>query len=70
MGLGARPAGVHWRAAAPADAAAYARSRYAALRTADAEGLQTIVAVAPGEGPLAAAVLDRLRRAAVGSARG
>ena len=63
------PAGAA-RLAAPADAAAYARSLYAALRTADADGLQTILAVAPVDGPLAAAVLDRLRRAAVGSARG
>ncbi|MBI1378015.1 MAG: threonylcarbamoyl-AMP synthase [Frankiales bacterium] len=57
------------RLAAPADAAAYARALYAALRRADVEGLRTVVAVAPEGGPLAAAVLDRLRRAAVGSAR-
>jgi L-threonylcarbamoyladenylate synthase len=53
----------------PRDAAAYARGLYAALRTADRAGLATILAVAPDDGPLAAAVLDRLRRAAVGSAR-
>ena len=62
------PEGVH-RLAAPEDSAAYARSLYAALRAADADGIATIVAVAPAVGVLAAAVHDRLRRAAVGSAR-
>ncbi len=55
------------RLAAPADAAAYARALYRALRAADDEGLTTILAVAPADGPLAAAVVDRLRRAATGS---
>jgi L-threonylcarbamoyladenylate synthase len=62
------PEGVH-RLAAPEDSAAYARSLYAALRAADADGIATIVAVAPAVGVLAGAVHDRLRRAAVGSAR-
>ncbi|HET7900868.1 MAG TPA: Sua5 family C-terminal domain-containing protein, partial [Candidatus Nanopelagicales bacterium] len=64
----ATPAGVR-RLAAPADAAAYARALYAALRSADDAGCATVVAVAPDDGALAAAVLDRLRRAAAGSAR-
>ena len=63
------PDGVR-RLAAPEDSAAYARALYAALRAADADGIATIVAVAPTGGVLAAAVHDRLRRAAVGSARG
>jgi L-threonylcarbamoyladenylate synthase len=63
------PAGVT-RLAEPDDSAAYARSLYAALRQADADAVRTVLAVAPGDGgPLAAAVLDRLRRAATGSAR-
>jgi L-threonylcarbamoyladenylate synthase len=57
------------RLADPADAAAYARALYRALRVADAARLATILAVAPDDGPLAEAVRDRLRRAAVGSAR-
>ena len=56
------------RLAAPEDAATYARALYAALRDADSAGIATVVTVAPSEGALAAAVLDRLRRAAVGSA--
>lgn len=55
------------RLAAPADEAAYAQGLYAALREADALGLATVVAVVPDGGALAAAVRDRLRRAAVGS---
>jgi L-threonylcarbamoyladenylate synthase len=55
------------RLASPDDAAAYARSLYAALRDADAAGLATILAVPPQPGPLSAAVLDRLQRAAAGS---
>ena len=57
------------RLADPADAAAYARALYRALRAADAARLATILAVAPDDGPLAEAVRDRLRREAVGSAR-
>lgn len=48
------------------DDADYARSLYAALRAADDAGLARVVAVAPTAGPLAAAVLDRLSRAAAG----
>jgi L-threonylcarbamoyladenylate synthase len=64
----ATPDGV-LRLAAPVDSAAYARALYAALREADAANVRTVVAVAPQGGALADAVLDRLRRAAVGSAR-
>ena len=54
------------RLAAPATAEEYARILYAALREADSRGVEFIVVVPPepdGEG-IAAAVLDRLRRAA------
>jgi L-threonylcarbamoyladenylate synthase len=64
----ATPEGV-LRLAAPADAAAYARALYAALREADTAQVRTVIAVAPRNGALGAAVLDRLQRAAVGSAR-
>jgi L-threonylcarbamoyladenylate synthase len=54
------------RLGAPATAEEYARVLYAALRSADEHGLETVVAVLPdpGEGPLAVAVRDRLSRAA------
>lgn len=52
------------RLAAPADTAEYARGLYAALREADALGLRTVLAVAPAGAGLAAAVRDRLSRAA------
>ena len=64
----ATPPGVV-RLAAPPDAEAYARTLYAALRAADEQGLGRVVAVPPEGGALADAVLDRLRRAAVGSSR-
>ncbi len=51
------------------DSAAYARGLYRALRAADDDGIATILAVAPADGPLAAAVVDRLRRAAHGAGR-
>jgi L-threonylcarbamoyladenylate synthase len=54
------------RLAAPADAAEYARGLYAALREADALALRTVLAVAPPGPGLAAAVRDRLSRAAAG----
>ncbi|WP_088318469.1 L-threonylcarbamoyladenylate synthase [Kineosporia sp. R_H_3] len=57
------------RLAAPPDTAAYAHALYAALRAADELGLDRVVAVPPEGGELADAVLDRLRRAAVGSSR-
>jgi L-threonylcarbamoyladenylate synthase len=59
----ATPVGVV-RLSEPADDAAYAQVLYSALREADALGLAAVVAVPPDEGPLAAAVADRLRRAA------
>ena len=57
------------RLASPVDSAGYARALYAALRQADADRIRTVVAVPPVGGALADAVVDRLRRAAVGSAR-
>ena len=58
------------RLASPTDSAEYARCLYAALREADDAGIRTVLAVPPSDhAPLAAAVLDRLRRAATGSAR-
>ena len=42
----------------------YARALYAALRAADAPGIERIVVEAPPEGPLADALNDRLARAA------
>jgi L-threonylcarbamoyladenylate synthase len=60
----ATPAGA-LRLAAPSGAQAYAQALYAALREADALGLERVVAVPPaGDGGLAAAVRDRLARAA------
>ena len=57
------------RLAMPADARAYARVLYAALREADAVQLDTVVAVLPAAGSdgAAEAVADRLRRAATQS---
>jgi hypothetical protein len=56
------------RLAAPDGDSAYARALYRALREADALGLALVVAVPPGgDGPLATAIADRLRRAAAGS---
>lgn len=48
----------------PADAAAYAHDLYARLRDADLLGLDVVVVVPPGGAGIAAAVTDRLRRAA------
>ena len=67
------PAGVRTpdrvvRLAEPDDDSAYAHALYRALREADALGLARVVVVPPaGPGPLAAAIADRLRRAAAGS---
>jgi L-threonylcarbamoyladenylate synthase len=55
------------RLAAPADAVAYARDLYAALRQADTLGLDVVVAALPSDTGLGLAVRDRLRRAAFGS---
>jgi L-threonylcarbamoyladenylate synthase len=51
----------------PADAEEYARVLYARFRQADRYGLDVIVAVAPDDEGIGAAVGDRLRRAAAGS---
>lgn len=50
--------------AEPADDADYARHLYRHLRAADAAGLDVVLAVAPDEVGIGAAVADRLRRAA------
>lgn len=59
------------RLSAPADATEYAQVLYAALREADALGLRRVLAVPPADdgtpGGLAAAVRDRLARAAAAS---
>lgn len=52
------------RLCSPGDPEAYARDLYAALRSADADGIATVVAVPPPGPGLAAAVRDRLTRAA------
>ncbi len=46
------------------EAAGYARQLYAALRAADAAGVDHLVVVPPSHGPLLDAVLDRLTKAA------
>jgi L-threonylcarbamoyladenylate synthase len=55
------------RLSAPRDAAEYAQVLYAALREADALGVERVVAVPPAGGGIAAAVGDRLARAAAAS---
>ena len=52
------------RIASPADVSEYAHILYESLRRADALGLDEVVAIAPEGGGLAAAVRDRLQRAA------
>lgn len=59
----ATPAGLV-RLAAPVDVSEYAHLLYEALRRADALGLNQVVAIAPEGGGLAAAIRDRLQRAA------
>jgi L-threonylcarbamoyladenylate synthase len=49
---------------APADAGTYAHDLYRMLRDADAQSLDLVLAVAPAGSGIAAAVADRLRRAA------
>ncbi len=64
IALAGVPTPTGWlRLAAPDDDRGYARMLYAALRSADEDGLDVVVAVPPDDGPLAPAVLDRLRRA-------
>lgn len=48
----------------PDEAAGYARQLYAALRAADAAGVDHLIVVPPSHGPLLDAVLDRLTKAA------
>jgi len=48
----------------PDEAGGYARELYAALRAADAAGVDHLVVVPPSHGPLLDAVLDRLTKAA------
>lgn len=48
----------------PKDAAGYARGLYGALRSMDSVGVKRILVVPPSNGPLLAAVLDRLAKAA------
>jgi len=62
----ATPVGVV-RLLAPATVGEYAAGLYAALREADALGLQEVRAIAPAGDGLAAAIRDRLGRAEVGS---
>ena len=52
---------------APADVERYAHDLYAMLRAADARELDVVLAVVPDGTGLAAAVADRLRRAAGGA---
>ena len=59
----ATPAGFV-RLAAPADVSEYAHILYESLRRADALGLDQVVAIVPEGGGLAAAIRDRLQRAA------
>lgn len=47
----------------PADPAGYASVLYLMLRAADASGVERLLVVPPEEGPLHAAVMDRLRKA-------
>lgn len=61
----ATPAGIV-RLAAPETSDEYARVLYSALREADALGLQTVLAIAPHEAGVGAAIIDRLTRAAHG----
>ena len=57
------------RLSAPRDAAEYAQVLYAALREADTLGLERVVAVPPNGDGIAAAVRDRLARAAAAAER-
>ena len=52
------------RLAAPSSVEAYAREIYSALRYADAQGLTKVCVIQPEGGGLAAAIRDRLKRAA------
>lgn len=52
------------RLASPRTIEGYARDLYAALRSADAQGLEVVVVLQPGGDGLAAAIRDRLQRSA------
>lgn len=52
------------RLASPRTIEGYARDLYAALRSADAQGLEVVVVLQPGGDGLAAAIRDRLKRSA------
>jgi L-threonylcarbamoyladenylate synthase len=52
------------RLAAPRTIEGYARDLYAALRSADDQGLDVVVVLQPGGDGLAAAIRDRLKRSA------
>jgi L-threonylcarbamoyladenylate synthase len=52
------------RLARPFTIEQYARDLYAALRLADEKGLEIVVVLQPGGDGLAAAIRDRLQRAA------
>jgi len=54
------------RLAAPGTVEEYARILYHALRSADQQGLETVVVLQPGGDGLAAAIRDRLKRSANG----
>jgi L-threonylcarbamoyladenylate synthase len=57
------------RLAAPKTHEEYARVLYSALRTADEQGLATVVVAQPAGEGIAVAIRDRLKRAAFGSAK-
>jgi L-threonylcarbamoyladenylate synthase len=57
------------RLAAPKTHDEYARVLYSALRTADEQGLATVVVHQPQGDGIAIAIRDRLKRAAHGSAK-
>jgi L-threonylcarbamoyladenylate synthase len=58
------------RLAAPKTDDEFARVLYAALRTADEQGLETVVVAQPSGEGIAIAIRDRLKRAAYGSTKG
>jgi L-threonylcarbamoyladenylate synthase len=57
------------RLAAPTTHEEFARVLYSALRTADEQGLETVVVEQPAGDGIAVAIRDRLKRAAFGSAK-
>jgi L-threonylcarbamoyladenylate synthase len=57
------------RLAAPKTHEEFARVLYSALRTADEQGLETVVVAQPAGDGIAVAIRDRLKRAAFGSAK-